>query len=512
MTMKPVESRADEPRREAPVVTARPRWLKSCVSSASDGEVKDYVLSVVSEKTGYPVEMLDLDLDLEADLGVDTVKQAELFATIRTHYGIPRKEDLRLSEYNTLMKVISFVTSNQAGECGTRKEPNASRGYNRVHKPSVVETQEVQPVDAQVADGADDSIKAYVLSAVSEKTGYPAEMLDMELDLEADLGIDTVKQAELFATIRTHYGIPRREDLRLSDYNTLQKVVSFVREGLVAQQAAQAPAKEMPAVPATDAPEVEETPAVQIRRRVPVPVLRPRLDLCQPTGVTLDKQSRVLVIASPSKLTDSLVKQLTKLQVAVRTCAPSEVLTSMDTFEKEQPVDGIFFLSDDTDDRAAKGSAADGIEPLFHAVKTLPSLKFLIAATQMGGFFGFAGECDHPLDGLVSGFVKAMASERPQLFAKVVDLDHKSSPKVHAERLIGETLFDPGMIEIGMDGQLRFGISLKEVDYDGTPDPFERGQHFCDQRRDCWYCCTHRDGSGEGNPGYLPLAGSDTLA
>ena len=38
---------------------------------------------MVAEKTGYPKDMLDLDLDLEADLGVDTVKQAEMFAAIR---------------------------------------------------------------------------------------------------------------------------------------------------------------------------------------------------------------------------------------------------------------------------------------------------------------------------------------------------------------------------------------------------------------------------------------------
>ena len=42
-----------------------------------------------SGKTGYPQDMLDLDLDLEADLGIDTVKQAELFATVREAYGIP---------------------------------------------------------------------------------------------------------------------------------------------------------------------------------------------------------------------------------------------------------------------------------------------------------------------------------------------------------------------------------------------------------------------------------------
>ena len=45
--------------------------------------VKDRLLALVAEKTGYPLDMLDLDLDLEADLGVDTVKQADLFASIR---------------------------------------------------------------------------------------------------------------------------------------------------------------------------------------------------------------------------------------------------------------------------------------------------------------------------------------------------------------------------------------------------------------------------------------------
>ncbi len=78
---------------------------------------------------------------------------------------------------------------------------------------------------------------------VSEKTGYPVEMLDLELDLEADLGIDTVKQAELFAAVRTHYGIPRREDLILADYNTLAKVIGFIESSLESQQSLVEPAQ-----------------------------------------------------------------------------------------------------------------------------------------------------------------------------------------------------------------------------------------------------------------------------
>ena len=117
---QPANSRADIPAIQ-PVPTPmaavlNPEAVPSVtISAAVDAAaIEKHVLTVVSEKTGYPPEMLDLELDLEADLGVDTVKQAELFAAIRTHYGIPRREDLRLSDYNTLKKVIGFVTDSLA--------------------------------------------------------------------------------------------------------------------------------------------------------------------------------------------------------------------------------------------------------------------------------------------------------------------------------------------------------------------------------------------------------------
>ena len=63
--------------------------------AVSEDEVRQRVLALVAEQTGYPEDMLDLDLDLEADLGVDTVKQAELFATVREAYGIAREDTLQ---------------------------------------------------------------------------------------------------------------------------------------------------------------------------------------------------------------------------------------------------------------------------------------------------------------------------------------------------------------------------------------------------------------------------------
>jgi len=164
------------------------------VSDPGTEEIKNHVLAAVSEKTGYPVEMLDL----EADLGIDTVKQAELFATIRTHYGIPRREDLILADYSTLTKVIGFVQDNlNTSDAHTALE---------VEKPKldqIAQTPFQNPVPEVNESTEYEAVKKYVLLVVSEKTGYPVEMLDLDLDLEADLGIDTVKQAELFATVRT---------------------------------------------------------------------------------------------------------------------------------------------------------------------------------------------------------------------------------------------------------------------------------------------------------------------
>ena len=68
------------------------------------------------------------------------------------------------------------------------------------------------------------------MAIVAAQTGYPSDLLDVDLDLEADLGIDTVKQAETFAAIRAAYDIERDDRLALRDYPTLRHVIAFVHE------------------------------------------------------------------------------------------------------------------------------------------------------------------------------------------------------------------------------------------------------------------------------------------
>ncbi len=91
----------------APVVAPEP--VAAPEPAPVGDEITDTVVGVVSQLTGYPPELLDVDLDLEADLGVDTVKQAEIFAAIRERFGVARDDSLKLRDFPTLTHVIGWI-------------------------------------------------------------------------------------------------------------------------------------------------------------------------------------------------------------------------------------------------------------------------------------------------------------------------------------------------------------------------------------------------------------------
>ncbi len=237
-----------------PLEVAVPKPSTQPKPEATGDPVKERILALMVEKTGYPQDMLDVDLDLEADLGVDTVKQAEMFAAIREIYNIPRDESRKLRDYPTLAHVIRFVYEKRPDLVGVvTASPKATE--TPAAPPSPVATQATSAVQAVTTpqDGAGDSVKERILALMVEKTGYPKDMLDVDLDLEADLGVDTVKQAEMFAAIREIYNIPRDENRKLRDYPTLAHVIRFVYEKRpdLAQKAAPSPTASEPSVPAT---------------------------------------------------------------------------------------------------------------------------------------------------------------------------------------------------------------------------------------------------------------------
>jgi NAD(P)-dependent dehydrogenase (short-subunit alcohol dehydrogenase family)/acyl carrier protein len=55
----------------------------------TDAPVLDTVLAVIAERTGYPTEMIDPGLDLEADLSIDSIKRTEIAGELAARLQLP---------------------------------------------------------------------------------------------------------------------------------------------------------------------------------------------------------------------------------------------------------------------------------------------------------------------------------------------------------------------------------------------------------------------------------------
>ena len=96
------------------VVASTP--VETVASALSVEQVLTQITTMVAEATGYTTDELEPQLELEAELGIDTVKQAELLVVVRETFGIDEKVEVVLSELNTLENLARFVLEHSGGK------------------------------------------------------------------------------------------------------------------------------------------------------------------------------------------------------------------------------------------------------------------------------------------------------------------------------------------------------------------------------------------------------------
>ncbi|MGP0063709.1 MAG: SDR family NAD(P)-dependent oxidoreductase [Isosphaeraceae bacterium] len=209
-----------EPRRPAAQAAARSedRGHRQQVAS-SDHPVTLALVEVVAEKTGYPADILDLDMQLDADLGIDSIKRVEILSALQErHPELPALPPEQLGSFRTLRSIAEFL-----GRDRIRSQTDA-RGSVATQSPSVPE----KPGAVSVVSPA---LAEVLLETVAEKTGYPAEMLDLGMRLDADLGIDSIKRVEILSALQDRFpGLPPAGPERIGSLATLRNIVEFLGE------------------------------------------------------------------------------------------------------------------------------------------------------------------------------------------------------------------------------------------------------------------------------------------
>ncbi len=178
------------PASAVPAPAPGPEAAAESPAQHADANVRDLLWSVVASATGYPPEMLEARMSLEADLGIDSIKRVEIFSALQERLpAVGEFEPASIAGLSTLGEIAAYL-------------------------------------DGHASPAAD--IANIVLMQIGEKTGYPVETLHRDMSLEADLGIDSIKRVEIFSALQEKF--PRLAEIdtaALGDLRSIADVIEF---------------------------------------------------------------------------------------------------------------------------------------------------------------------------------------------------------------------------------------------------------------------------------------------
>jgi NAD(P)-dependent dehydrogenase (short-subunit alcohol dehydrogenase family)/1-acyl-sn-glycerol-3-phosphate acyltransferase/acyl carrier protein len=375
-------------------------------------------------------------------------------------------------------------------------------------------------------DQADiEKLKKLFLEIIAEKTGYPEEIITPTMDLEADLGIDSIKRVEIFMTMREK--VPQLPEVPLQDLaglHTIEQIVRFMSE-LGEYFAASGPS---PNIEALHLPSMEETrvnmakgpvetspfakpteiskekdvpaaafPAPPIPspiadsipehflpdpRSAHLPVKMHRYGLkpkaySQTSSVPLAPDRNVIVLDAGSNLAEAVAGALQARGI------PAVARGGEEQLFPQEPCGGIVYLG--------------GLRPVPHlyagvklnkeafriAKASGPALQSAIAAgggwwitvQDTGGKFGLEGTSSlEALRGGLAGLTKTLAQEWKDLYAKAIDISTTGAdPHSLAKQIVDEILKGGEAKEVGLPTEAqRITLSMEEQAYSPGEKPW----------------------------------------
>lgn len=94
---------------DAASATMTPEPLDEAGPAVDPAEVQAFLMDAICEASGYPPDIVELDADLEADLGIDTVKQAQVLGRLRDEYRLRTESQLSLRDFPTLRHMLDYA-------------------------------------------------------------------------------------------------------------------------------------------------------------------------------------------------------------------------------------------------------------------------------------------------------------------------------------------------------------------------------------------------------------------
>jgi len=329
-------------------------------------------------------------------------------------------------------------------------------------------------------------------------------MLEADLDLEADLGIDTVKQVEIFAKVASEFGFSVPDDLKLRDLNTIAKLSDYIK---TRADSGSAPEPESKPVEENIEPSQVETVAATLNQadEFPDPVSPIKRLIVRAAEAAMPKLpnkdfegKKIIVSLDRHGFAKEVIKQIKLKKGEVITIGGKTAdfkmdLTDVKTTEKQveafkeiyPEIDGFLHLSpldyyfdrknkrDDSDDslNATIKSYFVMIKALFETLDRKETIMGTLTFDSV--VFPYMEGCGeiYPLFAGLSGLMKTANKELGNTMVKVVDFSYKQPKKSIskiADLFLNELLSDDTRCEVGYKNKKRYVISMKPSIADKT--------------------------------------------
>lgn len=480
-TPRPQAVRAVTPPQEGPqrVVAAKPASAPAPTVqhplSTPRTKIEPVVLQIVCEKTGYPQEMITLDMDIEADLGIDSIKRVEIIAAIEERMpGLPTIKPEHMGSLRTLGQIVDFMIGSE-DESALAATPQAAP------PPATVVAKASLPAPAGPALRADDFGQT-LLSVVAQLTGYPPDMLNLDMDMEADLGIDSIKRVEILAGVEARTPeLPPVKPEYMGSLRTLRQVVDYYLAQSPGTESSPPPAAPTakPAAPAA-APKIVTTGAStpSLNRGV-LTIVETQPPKDRPLNIPAD--SEIWITDDGEGLSAALVDECISAGITARLVSLADIAT-----QTRRGVAGLFIVAPSATSGSVTGreSSDSFLRDAIMAAKTVAA-DLAVAAksgraifatiTRLDGAMGLAGGDFDPVLGGLAGLTKTAAVEWPAVTCRAIDIapcwnDHASV----ASAVIRELSSD-GPVEVGLDANRRVETEVQSQDAKAAATPLARG-------------------------------------
>ena len=331
----------------------------------------------------------------------------------------------------------------------------------------------VTEVAAGDVPGAEDTL----LEVVAELTGYPIEMLDLDMDLEADLGIDSIKRLEILAGVQTR--LPEMaavDSTYVGSLRTLRNIIDYMRTPAAADAPQATPpalveapcAKSEPchAEQGQPSPDQRDEQRIPLDRRVLRAVELPAVS--RGGRVELADGREVWIVDDGTRLPQALCDRFATQGRTARV-VPADIATKGNGIAGLARIGGLVVLArpDPTADPIWSEASEQRLKHAFALTKRVgPMLREAAAGggalfatvSRMDGVFGLTGGRFDAVQGGLAGLTKTVAREWPALRCKALDVAAAWSDSGEVAAAIVSELTTAGPVEVGLDGNMRRGL------------------------------------------------------